>query len=124
MSGKFLGLAGRRVLIVEDEVLVAMSVEDLLMDEGCVVLPSASTVAQAMVGIEQDQPDIVVLDRNLDGDRTTSVAEKLNGLGIPYLVLTGYVEGVADEPAMADAPCLQKPWNSQVLLETLNQMVN
>ena len=116
-------LSGKRVLIVEDEMLIAMEVEDLLADQGCEVLPTAPTVEYALQHIDRDRPELVVLDRNLDGVGTTPVAEKLNSSGIPFLILTGYTHGVAGEPALANAPCLQKPWNQAELLRQLSGLV-
>ena len=116
-----LGLAGCRALVVEDELLVAMTVEDFLTDQGCEVLDSVPTVAKAMQSITDGQPDIVILDRNLDGERTTAVAEMLNRSGIPYVVVTGYIKGVADDAAMMNAPCVQKPWIPDELLACLHR---
>jgi CheY-like chemotaxis protein len=101
-----------------------MAVEDLLADQGCEVLSTASTVKEALLRINEDQPEVVILDRNLDGDRTTEVALALNRDDIPYLVMTGYSQGTADEPAMAAAPCIQKPWNATVLLQHLAKMIS
>ena len=112
-------LKDRRVLVVEDEVMVAMNVEDLLTDQGCEVLASASTVEEALLRISQESPDLVILDRNLDGHRTTAVAQTPNEKSIPYVVMTGYTQGTADEPAMAAAPCVLKPWKSYELLDEL-----
>ena len=115
------GLAGCRALVVEDELLVAMNVEDLLTEQGCEVLESAPTVAKALQSIIEEHPDIVLLDRNLDGERTTAVAEMLNRSGIPYVVVTGYIKGVADDPAMVNAPCVQKPWVPEDLIACLRR---
>ncbi|MGH6617118.1 response regulator [Sphingomonas sp.] len=115
-------LQGRRILIVEDELLVAMDVEDLLEMQGCVVLGAASTIEEALILIKSDKPEAVILDRNLDGDRTTPVAEELNRVGIPFVVMTGYVSGIADEPAMRHALCVQKPWIPAELLKRLNEI--
>lgn len=112
------------MLIVEDEMIVAMDVETMLGEHGCDVLNTASTVQEALARISQTHPDVVILDRNLNGTRTTEVALALNQSGIPYVVLTGYSSGVSDEPAMASAPCIAKPWNAGELLRELNGLVS
>ncbi len=114
-------LQGCRVLVVEDELLVAMAVEDLLTDEGCDVLATASTVRETLERVESDGPSLVVLDRNLHGERTSSVADELTRRQIPFVVMTGYVSGLSDDPAMAGAPCIAKPWSDAGLLAGLRQ---
>lgn len=112
-------LQGLRILIVEDEFLVAMAVEDLLELRGCSVLGVASTVDEALRRIGQDGPEFVILDRNLNGTHTTKVAEDLTTRQIPFLVMTGYVSGIVDDPAMRSAPYIAKPWNNTTLLDGL-----
>ena len=124
MVTKCLDLEGRRILIVEDELLVAMEVEDLLQDHGCDILQTASTVSDALKRIKEGRPELVILDRNLDGERTSPVAEELNRLGTPFIVMTGYVSGVADEPSMRDAPCLRKPWAAADLVDRMTQALH
>jgi len=119
-----IGLAGRRALVIEDELLVAMTVEDFLADQGCKVLVSAPTVPKALQSIADENPEIVILDRNLDGERTSAVAELLNSRGIPYVVVTGYIKGVTDDPSMINAPCVQKPWTPAKLLAGLHEAIS
>ena len=124
MSRDHSSLAGRRVLLVEDELLVAMDVEDLLADLGCEVLESASTVEQALQRIVEDSPDVVVLDLNLHGKPTLPVAEALRSAGIPFIVVTGYVETRQSDPALHNAPLLQKPCSADELLFNLRKVLN
>ena len=116
-------LGKRRVLIVEDELLVAMELEDLLEDQGCEVLTTASTVVDALRWVEEAQPELVILDRNLNGEGTDPVAAELNRRGIPFVVVTGYVIGVSEAPAIKDAPCVQKPWATQDLIDQLSKAI-
>jgi CheY-like chemotaxis protein len=82
-------LRGLRVLIVEDEALIAMVYEDLLAEQGCESLGPAASVAQALALIAADPPDAALLDVNLDGEISGPVAERLHQEGIPFLVVTG-----------------------------------
>lgn len=123
MPARCPGLEGRRVLVIEDEFLVAMEAEDLLEEQGCDVLLTAATVGDALKRIEAGRPELVILDRNLDGERTSAVAEELNKCGIPFVVITGYVNGISDEPEMVRAPCIQKPWIPAELIARLKQVL-
>ncbi len=116
-------LAGRQILIVEDEVLVAMEVEQLLLDEGCDVLEFAPTVKAALEAIASFNPDAVLLDLNLDGVPTIEVAEAMNQAGIPYVVVTGYVGSDRLEPPVASAPVVRKPWRKADLLGRLTEVL-
>jgi CheY-like chemotaxis protein len=114
------GLAGRRLLIVEDEALVAMMIEDMLSDLGCVVVDVAGSVARGLALTEDaaTQLDAAVLDVNLGGETVYPVAEKLALAGVPFVFSTGYgLAGVA--PRFAGVPTLAKPFNSTTLAAAL-----
>lgn len=68
---------GLRVLVVEDELLVAMEMEEALAQMGCVVLEPAPSVARALALLERKTPDLALLDVNLGRERSTPVAEAL-----------------------------------------------
>ena len=70
-------LTGRRVLVVEDEALVAMLVEDALLDAGAAVVGPAATVTEALSLLTKETPDVAVLDLNLAGETSTPVADAL-----------------------------------------------
>jgi CheY-like chemotaxis protein len=115
-------LSGRRVLVVEDELLVLMDVEDFLEELGCEVLESASTVEQALQRIAEDAPEVAILDLNLDGQTTLPVAEALRNAGIPFIVVTGYVDIKHAEPVLRDAAMLQKPCSGEQLQAGLRKV--
>jgi CheY-like chemotaxis protein len=97
-----------RILVVEDEGLVAMMLEDLLDDLGCEVAYSASTVSQALAWLEGGgAPDAALLDINLGAEPVFPVAEELSRRGVPFAFSTGY--GGAPDPRFRDAPLLGKP---------------
>lgn len=103
-------LSGRRVLVVEDEALVAMLVEDALMDAGATVIGPAATVAEALALLQDTRPEAAVLDLNLAGETSSSVADALVRLGVPFVVATGYgAEGLP--PGHATVPVLAKPYD-------------
>lgn len=104
-------LRGLRLLVVEDEALVAMLVEDMLTDLGCVVVGVAGSVAKglAVVGSEEVSFDGAVLDVNLGGEKVFPVADALAARGVPFVFATGYgAAGVAGR--YAKAPVIAKPF--------------
>ena len=81
-----------RLLVVEDEALVAMAMEDMLSDLGCIVVDVAGTLAQALSRIDAlaGELDGAVLDVNLGGERVYPAADALARLGVPFIFATGY----------------------------------
>lgn len=116
-------LDGLRVLIVEDELLVAMELEDLLGGLGCRVVEAAPTVGRALRAVERQQPDVAVLDVNLHGERVTPVAEALREHGVPYVLVTGYGRERLHEGALREAPCLAKPVSRQQIASAIAAVV-
>jgi CheY-like chemotaxis protein len=108
-------LRGLRILVAEDETLVLMEIEDMLRDLGCEIVGPVSTVAAALVAIEEPGLDGALLDMNLHGERILPAIKKLLARGVPFLLVTGYAGGTSDEPALKDAPRLTKPFSLQSL---------
>jgi DNA-binding response OmpR family regulator len=85
-------LAGKRILIVEDEMLVALLIEVFLADLGCITVGPCGSVAMALGAIRTEAFDMAVLDVNLAGEKVYPVAELLAEMRIPFLFLSGYGE--------------------------------
>ena len=101
-------LFGRRILVVEDEMLVLMSIEDMLADLGCEPVAAAATVDQAVALIDAQVFDAAMLDMNLNGTKSFPVADKLAALGVPFIFATGYsAQDMRD--GYGDRPLLKKP---------------
>jgi CheY-like chemotaxis protein len=97
-----------RILVVEDEGLVAMMIEDLLEDLGCELAGSLASVGAALAWIEAGgDADGALLDVNLGGEPVFPVAEALRARGIPFAFATGY--GEAQDARFKDAVLLGKP---------------
>jgi len=81
-----------RIMIVEDEALVAMMVEDLLNDLGCEIAGSFGAVGEALAWLDGPEhlPDGAVLDVNIGGEMVFPVAERLKARGVPFVFATGY----------------------------------
>ena len=103
--------AGLRVLIVDDEALVAMLLEDMVADLGCTAVGVASRVTQAleMVSDPAFAFDVAVLDVNVAGEAVTPVAEAVLARGAAVVFATGYGESGVPE-AFRGRPTLQKPF--------------
>lgn len=107
-------LTRRRVLVVEDEVLIGMLLEDMLGDLGYEIAGTASRVDDAAALAREGQFDAAILDVNLNGQEVFPVAEILAGRGIPFVFATGY--GERGLPlAHQHRPTLQKPFQQETL---------
>jgi CheY-like chemotaxis protein len=113
-------LIGRRVLIAEDELLVAMELERLLREAGCTVLGPVPTVDRALALIRADPPEIALLDVNLGGRRVTPVAEALAARGLPFILVTSYAPGTLGAPILDGVPMVGKPFTRQALVRALS----
>jgi CheY-like chemotaxis protein len=108
-------MLGKRLLIVEDEFVIALDLQHLLEAAGHQVVGLAANVEDALALIEAAPIDGAVLDINLRGDRVTAVADMLARRGVPFLFVSGY--GQAGRPAGHErVPVLAKPYNEHELL--------
>lgn len=112
------GFSGVRVLIVEDEFIVAMMIEDTLKALGCEIVSSASRVAQAREIASTADIDVAVLDVNLAGAPVFAVAEVLRERRIPFLFSTGYGAGSVPD-AFSDCEVMDKPFSDRDLRQKL-----
>ena len=111
-------LRGKRILVVEDEPLVAMMIEDILLGAGAEIVGPAATLANALELV--DQPiDAALLDVNLAGERVYPVARRLLHRGIPFVFATGY--GGPDEEWGNMPNILEKPYSRGDVIAALEQ---
>jgi CheY-like chemotaxis protein len=108
-----------RAFIVEDEALVSMLLEDMLADLGCIVVDTAARVGDAVDKAALVEADIAILDVNLDGVVSYSVADALLARGVAVIFSTGYVAD-ALPPRFAAAPKLNKPFSPGELKRALD----
>ena len=116
-------VSGLRVLVVEDEVLVAMALEDTLEEFGCEVVGIASRIDAAKSAIHARDFDCAILDVNVHGEAIYPVAEKLDERHVPYIFLTSY-DSTEIRQAFRDRPILRKPMEPWALRQALAQMKN
>ena len=115
-------LKNLRVLVVDDEMMVAMLLEDMLIELGCSVVGPVPNVAAALERLESERIDVALLDVNLSfGQSGYPVADDMVHRGIPFAFVTGY--GSASlHPDYGDAPTLQKPFHLTALLRVVSQL--
>ena len=110
--------AGRRVLVVEDEALVAMLLETILEDMGCIAVGPAATVDEGLRMAADEAVDAALLDVNVAGRQVFPVAQALKDRGVPFVFSTGYGEGgLPDE--WRGQPTLQKPFTEAAVRDAL-----
>jgi CheY-like chemotaxis protein len=115
-------LAGRRILIVEDEMLVALVLQDMLADLRCVVVGPSTTVDEALAQIEKQVPDAAVLDVNLNGQMSYPVADALLACHVPFVFSTGYSSNRLQD-GYRTYPALQKPYHVMELGDALARVM-
>lgn len=113
---------GAVILIVENDAIIALNIEDSLLDLGYRVLGPLVTGSETLALLENHQPDAVLLNLKLDDGIATDVARKLLQRSIPVALLTG-VELSDLDPELKAIPCLNKPFTSAELEEMLLRLV-
>lgn len=110
-------LTGKRILVVEDEALIAVMVEDMLAELGSEVVGPAATIEQALVLARSGALDGAVLDVNVRGERIDPVADALAARGVPMLFATGY--GEVRLASGASTTVIDKPYTQDKLARGL-----
>ena len=112
----------KRVLVVEDEMMIRMLLEDMLAELGYAVAATAARIEEAMNAVATGDFDIAILDVNLDGQAVTPVAEVLATRGTPFFFVTGYAEHGLPEH-YGNRPMLKKPFQIDSLRRMLDQVL-
>jgi len=116
-KGHMVNLTNQKVLILEDELIIAFALEDMLTDLGADVVVT-STLEEAFAQVADNDLKLAVLDVNVNGAKSYPFAEELRGREVPIIFATGY--GDAEHPPQfAGAPTLTKPYSRQQLAEAI-----
>ena len=116
-------LSGARVLLVEDEAILALSIEDMLLDLGCEIVGPAMSLSQARALAEGERLDAAILDINMGEGLSFDVAATLRKRSVPFCFSTGYGSaGVT--PEYAEVPVLPKPYSAASLRAVLSGLID
>ena len=107
-------LAGIRVLVVEDNMLIALYIEDVLQDLGCVVVGPVGKLDAAMRMANDEALEAAILDVNIRGGHVYPVAERLRARGIPFALASGYGDWAILQE-FRNQPRLTKPFTTHEL---------
>jgi DNA-binding response OmpR family regulator len=111
-----------RILIVEDEPMLAFAIEDTLIDHGFKIAGVAGELAKALAIIESGVCDAAILDVNLSGESAEPAASALASRGLPFLILSGY-SSEQQPSAFASALRIQKPCRPDRLIRALRSIM-
>src|SRR5215468_6957407 len=111
-------LTAKRILVVEDELMIRMLLEDMLSELGYTVTAEAARIDEALEAAKSAEFDVAILDVNLNGQTIAPVAEALAARGTPFVFATGYGERGLPE-AYRDRPTLKKPFQMDGLSRML-----
>ena len=106
-------LAGKTILVLEDEPIIAMALEDHLELAGAVPV-MAATLAQAFEAVAGERLDAAILDVNVHGEKSYPVADSLTTRGIPFVFASGYGDTL-HEAAYREVPTVTKPYNLEAI---------
>ena len=115
------GFEGKRVLVVEDEPVVAMCLEDILETLGCITIGPASRLAEGLALAQAGGLDAAILDINLGGERSTAIAESLRGQAIPFAFASGY--GACPEGFEHCTLLIEKPYRDAEVAAALGLLL-
>ena len=115
-------LAGKSVLVVEDEAIISFLLEDMLVELGAADVRIAANVGTALAMIGTQRPDLAVLDVNLGGERVYPVAETLETGGVPFVFTTGYGKTGLD-PRWTKKAVVSKPFTVPLMQDALRTLL-
>ena len=115
-------LCGCRVLVVEDEVLVAWLLEEMLAELECMVVGPAVRVSQALAMVGTEAIDLAILDVNLNGEKSYAVADALAARRVPFVFSTGYAADSMPDKYRSSL-ILQKPYSQSDLSAALTRLL-
>lgn len=115
-------LDGRRILVVEDEAIIALMIEDLLAEFGATVVGPVATVIEALALLEVEPIDGAVLDYRLADGTSLAIADALSARGTPFIFASGYDPNSIDRRYTA-IPKLPKLFDRTELLELVTAVL-
>ncbi len=116
-------MTGKRILLIEDEYLVALELQRELEDAGFAEVVHAASEREALQRLDEGHWDAAIADANLNGRTSKAVGAALREQGIPFVVATGYGRESLP-PELAEAPLLSKPIYGRRLVQEVTRLCN
>ena len=110
----------RSILVVEDESMIGLAVSDLLSDEGFRVIGPVATCKQALLVLDSDRPDAVLLDLMLRDGSCIDLARELKTRHVPFVVFSGHTQKTIDVPELKGAPWVEKPGRARDIIKAVS----
>ncbi len=110
---------GLRVLVVEDEALIALLLEDMIIELGAEFVGPFASLTSAVAAAGQDDFDVALIDMNLGADRADDVARVLSGRGIPFALASGETDSAHN---LGQTAVLQKPFTFDDIADALHRL--
>jgi CheY-like chemotaxis protein len=117
-----MGLAGRRILIVEDEAMISALIEMILGEAGFSIVGPVASVERALEIIEHEPFDAALLDVHINGDEVYAVADVLSARGIPFVLVSGFARKQLP-PRYRASPYIAKPFTPDTVLTLLDELI-
>lgn len=121
-AGELPDFTGTRVLVVEDQLLIAIEVEEILSNAGFDIMATVTSPREGLQFLREKRPDVAVLDLNLGAETSEAIADALADRGIPFVFSTGYGNDAIPAQHLA-IPVVRKPYTAGTLLPKLNELL-
>src|SRR3954452_20918540 len=105
------GVSQQRILVVEDEALIGLTLAGLLVDEGFWVIGPVGSLPEGLFALDHASPDAVVLDLTLRDGMCATLVREIHARNIPFVVFSGYPPQDFGLPELRDVPWIEKPGN-------------
>ncbi len=115
-------LSGRSVLVVEDQLLIALDVEQSLLDLDAAAVRLAPSVSKGLETLDEEAPDAAILDFDLGEETSEGLADELTRRAIPFAFATGYGDSVMIPKRFRDVPIVRKPLNAAMLSDAFREI--
>ena len=115
-------LAGRRILIVEDEAMISALIEMIVGEAGCSIVGPVATLERALQVIKDGEIEVALLDVRVNGRDVYAVADALSARGIPMIFISGYARPQLP-PRYSHRPYIAKPFTPDTILMRLDEII-
>jgi CheY-like chemotaxis protein len=116
-------LVGKKIMLLEDEAIIAFAVEDMLSDLGCIIVGPALRLDQGLELAAGADIDAAILDVNINSDRSYPVADALDRRGVPFMFATGYDREGLEWRGAEPPEIIGKPYRREQLEAALQRLL-